>query len=96
MQRDDGAVFTFTGGPAAVSSRTQQGLGRPVLFEYDPVYVDRFGAVERRVAEVFETKGDVVIMMGEAILGLEAAARGLTQPGMKALNLVSPVREPNL
>jgi pyridoxamine--pyruvate transaminase len=91
MQRDDGAVFTFTGGPAAVSTRTQQGLGRPVLFEYDPVYLDRFGAVERRVAEVFETKGDVVIMMGEAILGLEAAARGLTQPGMKALNLVSGI-----
>ncbi len=91
MSIDDGATFTFTGGPAAVSTRTQQGLGRPVLFEYDPAYLERFRSVERRVAQTFETEGDVVIMMGEAILGLEAAAKGLTRPGTKALNLVSGI-----
>jgi pyridoxamine---pyruvate transaminase len=87
----DGAVFTYTGGPAAVYERTQRGLARPVLFEYDPTYLERFRSVEERVARVFETEGDVVVMMGEAILGLEAAARGLTRPGMKCLNLVSGI-----
>lgn len=89
--RDHGAVFTYTGGPAAIYEQTQRALGRPVLFEYDPVYLERFKDVERKVAQAFETKGDVVIMMGEAILGLEAAAKGLTRPGMKCLNLVSGI-----
>ena len=91
MGTDHGATFTYTGGPAAVSERTREGLGRPILFEYDPAYLERFGRVEQRVAEVFDTRGDVVVMMGEAILGLEAAAKGLTRPGSKALNLVSGI-----
>lgn len=91
MSTDHGATFTYTGGPVAVSERTREGLGRPVLFEYDPVYLQRFLDVERRVAEVFHTTGDVVVMMGEAIVGLEAGAKGLTRPGMKALNLVSGI-----
>ncbi len=88
---DRGAVFTYTGGPVMVTERTRQGLGDPVLFEYDPAYLARFRDVERMVGQVFETTGDVVLMMGEAILGLEAAIRGLTQPGMTCLNLVSGI-----
>ncbi len=91
MSTDQGATFTYTGGPVAVSERARQGLARPVLFEYDPAHLRRFRDVERRVAQVFGTSGDVVIMMGEAILGLEGGAKGLTRPGMKALNLVSGI-----
>ena len=40
---------------------------------------------------VFLTKNDVLLMQGEAVLGLEAAARGLVQPGTEALNLVQGV-----
>lgn len=87
----DGAVFTYTGGPAAVWERTRAGLARPVLFEYDPAYLARFRHVESGVAAIFETEGDVVVMMGEAILGLEAAAKGLVRPGMHCLNLVSGI-----
>ncbi|MGH2963624.1 MAG: pyridoxal-phosphate-dependent aminotransferase family protein [Solirubrobacterales bacterium] len=85
------ATFTYTGGPVAASPRTLAGLGRPIAFEYDPAYLQRFKAVERRVAEVFETERDVILMQGEAVLGLEAAARGLCRPGMTALNLVSGI-----
>ena len=41
--------------------------------------------------QVFLTKNDVLLMQGEAVLGLEAAARGLVQPGTKVLNLVQGV-----
>ena len=40
---------------------------------------------------MFRTEYDVVIMQGEAILGLEAAAASLISPGDKVLNLVSGV-----
>ena len=72
--------FTLTAGPTAATPRTLQALGQPIIFDYDPVFLDKFRALER-----------IVLMQGEAVLGLEAAARGLTRPGMKALNLVSGV-----
>jgi pyridoxamine---pyruvate transaminase len=87
----DSATFTYTGGPVSASPRTLAGLGRPILFDYEPAYLSRFKAVERKVAEVYESKQDVVLMQGEAVLGLEAAARGLCRPGMTALNLVSGI-----
>ena len=41
--------------------------------------------------QVFLTENDVLLMQGEAVLGLEAAARGLVRPGTKVLNLVQGV-----
>jgi pyridoxamine--pyruvate transaminase len=83
--------FTLTAGPTAASPRVLQALGSPIVFDYDPVFLDHFRDTERKLAEVMRTSGDVVLMQGEAVLGLEAAARGLVRPGMRALNLVSGV-----
>jgi pyridoxamine--pyruvate transaminase len=66
-------------------------MGAPILYDYDPVFLERFTRTERKVAELFRTSGDVVLMQGEAVLGLEATARALVRPGMTALNLVSGV-----
>ena len=85
------ATFNYAAGPAASWAEAREGLGRPMPFEYEPLYLARFGKVERQVAEVFGTTGDVVLMMGEAVLGLEAAAKGLVRPQMKCLNLVSGI-----
>jgi pyridoxamine--pyruvate transaminase len=73
------------------STRVLQALGSPVIFDYDPVFLERFRDLERKVGELLRTESDVVLMQGEAVLGLEAAARGLVRPGMKCLNLVSGV-----
>ena len=83
--------FTLTAGPTAASPRVLQALGSPVIFDYDPVFLDHFRDTERKLAEVMRTKNDVVLMQGEAVLGLEAAARALVRPGTRALNLVSGV-----
>jgi len=89
--KDRRAVFNYAGGPAASWDIAREGQGRPMPFEYEPIYLERFKKVERGVADVFGTDGDVVLMMGEAVLGLEAAAKGLVRPGMKCLNLVSGI-----
>jgi len=83
--------FTLTAGPTAASPRVLQALGSPVIFDYDPVFLEHFRDTERKLAEAMRTKNDVVLMQGEAVLGLEAAARALVRPGLKALNLVSGV-----
>jgi pyridoxamine--pyruvate transaminase len=83
--------FTLTAGPTMASHRVLAALGSPILFDYDPVFLERFIETERLLAEVYRTTNDVVLMQGEAVLGLEAAARGLVAPGMRCLNLVSGV-----
>jgi pyridoxamine--pyruvate transaminase len=83
--------FTLTAGPTMASPRVLAALGSPVIFDYDPVFLERFRDTERLLAEAYRTTNDVVLMQGEAVLGLEAAARGLATPGMRCLNLVSGV-----
>lgn len=84
-------VFTLTAGPTATWPRVQAALGGPIVYDYDPVFLERFRRTERKIASLFRTSGDVVLMQGEAVLGLEAAARALVRPGMVAVNLVSGV-----
>ena len=83
--------FTLSAGPTMSSLRVQQAQGRPMIFDYDPVFQERFRETERMVGELFVTEKDVVLMQGEAVLGIEAAARAVVRPGLKCLNLVSGV-----
>lgn len=83
--------FTLSAGPTMSSTRVQQAQGRPMIFDYDPVFQEHFRETERMAADVMRTKKDVILMQGEAVLGLEAAARGIVRPKMKCLNLVSGV-----
>ncbi len=62
---------------------------QPILYHYDPAFLEQFRRTERKVGQLFRTKQDILLMQGEAILGLEAAARGLVRPGHACLNLVS-------
>ncbi len=68
--------FTLSAGPTMSSLRIQQAQGQPMIFDYDPVFQERFRETERLTAELFRTEHDVVLMQGEAVLGIEAAARG--------------------
>ncbi len=81
--------FTLAAGPTAASARTLAALGSPITYHYDPVFLDAFRRTEAKVGQLFRTKNEVILMQGEAILGLEAAARSLVRPGMPVLNLVS-------
>lgn len=86
------ADLTLSAGPGAVSSEVLAALGSPILYHYDPVFLDRFRAAEERVGRIFQTTShEIILMQGEAVLGLEAAARAVVSPGMACLNLVSGV-----
>jgi len=85
------ADFTLSAGPTAASARTLAALGSPIVYHYDPEFLAAFRRTETKVARVFRTRNSIVMMQGEAVLGLEAAARGLVQPGTAVLNLVSGV-----
>ena len=83
--------FTLAAGPTAASARTLAALGSPITYHYDPVFLDAFRRTEAKVGQLFRTKSEIILMQGEAVLGLEAAARSLVRPGMPVLNLVSGV-----
>lgn len=85
------ADFTLSAGPTIASNRVLQALGRPMSFDYDPAFLAHFADTSRLAGELFKTSKDVVMMQGEAVLGLEATARAVVRPGMKCLNLVSGV-----
>lgn len=83
--------FTLSAGPVMSTAQTNQAMSTPIMYHYDPVFMELFRETERKAAEVFKTKNDIVIMQGEAILALEGGARSLVKPGMKILNLVQGV-----
>lgn len=87
----DEPSFTVSAGPTTVSARTLAALGSPVTYHYDPAFLALFRNTERKVGEIFGTRSEIILMQGEAVLGLEAAARSLVRPGMPVLNLVSGV-----
>lgn len=83
--------MNLSGGPVEVPEQTRRAMSRPVLYHYDPAFIDCFARTNDLLQQVFQTRYDVVIMQGEAVLGLEAAAASLVAPGDTALNLVSGV-----
>jgi aspartate aminotransferase-like enzyme len=59
------------------------------LSEIRPVSAAEYAEVERKFAKLVGTRQDCILVQGEAILPLEAAARGLGGPGVHALNIVT-------
>jgi pyridoxamine---pyruvate transaminase len=83
--------FTLTAGPTAASPATLAALGSPITYHYDPVFLEAFRRTEAKVGQLFQTQNEIILLQGEAVLGLEAAARSLVRPGMRVLNLASGV-----
>ncbi|HKZ92258.1 MAG TPA: aminotransferase class V-fold PLP-dependent enzyme, partial [Candidatus Limnocylindrales bacterium] len=89
MERAD---LTLSAGPNDVSPRVRAALGAPIEYHYDPVFKARFRETERLVGEIYGSAShEIILMQGEAVLGLEAAARSLVRRGTACLNLVSGV-----
>jgi pyridoxamine--pyruvate transaminase len=83
--------FTLSAGPTMAWPRVLAAQASQITYHYDPAFIEAFRRTERKLADIFLTTNDVLIMQGEAVLGLEAAARSLVRPGMPVLNLVSGV-----
>jgi aspartate aminotransferase-like enzyme len=56
---------------------------------YAPLTVEEFNTLTRGLSRILSTGKAPVIIPGEAILGIEAVAAGISAPGRKILNLVT-------
>jgi len=82
-------AFTLTAGPAGTTPATLAALGRPILHHLDPAFAALYEETVELLRLAFETGPCPVILQGEAVVGLEAAAASLIGPGDVVLNLVS-------
>jgi pyridoxamine---pyruvate transaminase len=90
-QPNESPVFWLTSGPVDAYPEVRQGMSRPVLYERDPVFLARYERVTERLRTALRTANAPVILQGEPVLGLEAAAAALIARGDVVLNLVSGV-----
>ncbi|MEU3617745.1 aminotransferase class V-fold PLP-dependent enzyme [Streptomyces sp. NPDC006872] len=69
-------------------SKESTAVTHPFL-DLSPLSAAHFASIEDRVARLLDTRQDVVIMQGEALLPLEGAIRGTAGPGTVALNVIT-------
>jgi aspartate aminotransferase-like enzyme len=59
-----------------------------LLLDIPPVTAAEYASIEDRCRQILGTGRATFVFQGEAIVVLEAAARGLGRPGLTAVNLV--------
>jgi pyridoxamine--pyruvate transaminase len=64
--------FMLTAGPVEYSDRVRAALGSQLLFDYSEPFFELFRDTQEKFKRFFKTTNDVVMMQGEALLGLEA------------------------
>ncbi len=84
-------MFNLTAGPAGATPATLAALGQPVQYPYDPDFLRLYATTAELARRAFGTARTPVILHGEAVLGLEAAAASLIRRDDVVLNLVSGV-----
>ncbi|WP_420342455.1 pyridoxamine--pyruvate transaminase [Paenirhodobacter sp.] len=85
------AQFTLTTGPVNCYPEVLSALGRPVLYDYDPVFQEFYEKLSLKLQRIMGAPQVPVILQGEPVLGLEAVAASLVGPQDHVLNLVSGV-----
>ncbi|AZO02530.1 MULTISPECIES: alanine--glyoxylate aminotransferase family protein [unclassified Mesorhizobium] len=84
-------VITLTAGPVNAYAEVLRGLGRTVLYDYDPAFQLFYERVTDKAQKAMRLSNKPVILHGEPVLGLEAAAASLIAPDDVVLNLASGV-----
>ncbi|HEY6630329.1 MAG TPA: alanine--glyoxylate aminotransferase family protein [Rhizobiaceae bacterium] len=84
-------IFTLTTGPVDAYPAVLRGISRPVLYDYDPAFLAFYEDVNGKLQRAFRSSAPPVILHGEPVLALEAAAASLIARGDVVLNLVSGV-----
>jgi aspartate aminotransferase-like enzyme len=82
----EGIDFMMTAGPVEVSPRVLSALAQPTVYHYYPKFIEFFDSTTDKLAKVFRTKKEnVLILQGEGVLGLEASIACTIDPGEKVL-----------
>ena len=81
----------LTTGPVAAYPEVLAALGRPIVYDTDPAFQHFYENVVDKARRALRLSTPPMILQGEAILGIEAAAAGLIGREDVVLNLVSGV-----
>ncbi len=84
-------VFTLTSGPVDAYPAVLRALSRTVWYDYDPAFQAFYEATALKAQKALKTPDVPVILQGEPVLGLEAAAASLIAADDVVLNLASGV-----
>ena len=84
-------AFTLTAGPVDAYPEVLRAMGATVLYDYDPAFQAHYEAVARKAQQAMGTDTPPLILHGEPVLGLEAAAASLIAKEDVILNLASGV-----
>jgi pyridoxamine--pyruvate transaminase len=84
-----GPAFNLASGPAGATAATLAALSAPILHHLDPAFGALYAETAELLRRAFGTEQTPVILQGEAVVGLEAAAASLIGPQDVVLNLVS-------
>jgi pyridoxamine--pyruvate transaminase len=84
-------AFTLTSGPVNAYPAVLRALSRTVLYDFDPAFQQFYEAVTRKAGQALRVSQPPVILHGEPVLGLEAAAASLIARDDVVLNLASGV-----
>ena len=82
-------VITLSAGPVDAYPAVLRALSRPVTYDFDPSFQNLYEATVLKTAEALHTGRPPVILHGEPVLGLEAAAAALIGADDAVLNLAS-------
>lgn len=88
---DTEPVITLTSGPVNAYADVLRGLSRTVLYDYDPAFQLFYEKTVEKCQAAMRLSTKPVILQGEPVLGLEAAAASLIAPEDTVLNLASGV-----
>lgn len=84
-------AFTLTAGPVDAYPDVLRAMGMTVLYDYDPAFQARYEAIALLAQQAMGTPEPPLILQGEPVLGLEAAAASLIARDDVVLNLASGV-----
>lgn len=84
-------VITLTSGPVNAYADVLRGLARTVLYDYDPAFQLFYENVVAKTQEAMRLSTRPVLLQGEPVMGLEAAAASLISSEDVVLNLASGV-----
>lgn len=84
-------VFTLTSGPVDAYPEVLRAMASTVLYDYDPAFLAFYEGVARKAQKALGTSEPPLILHGEPVMGLEAAAASLIAKGDRVLNLASGV-----
>ncbi len=84
-------LFTLTAGPVQPSAETVRALATPIYDQFDPYFLELYENVTEDLRIAMNIQRPPLIMHGEAVLGLEAAAASLIARDDVVLNLASGV-----